>query len=95
MNLTNLDRAQRTMENPEGASDRDLRHAIRYYRAYNGDVRRKAQIARESRSFYESEWGDSSWSDTTNAVLNERIAGNRTTLRALNAELKRRKLNRV
>ena len=91
MNLHNLDRAQRAIDEPERASAKELRYAVRYYRAYNRDVKRQAENARTSRDFYAEEWGDTNWTDTTNSVLNDRIERNSRTLRALNRELKRRK----
>ena len=94
MNIENLDRAQKAAENPQKASDKDLRHAVRYYRAYNRDVKRQAKNARDTRDYYESEWGAGGWADTTMGVLNTRIRGNSQTLRVLNGELKKRKNNR-
>lgn len=94
MNIENLDRAQKAAENPQKASDKDLRHAVGYYRAYNRDVKRQAKNARDTRDYYESEWDAGGWADTTAEVLNKRSKGNSQTLRLLNGELRKRKNNR-
>ena len=90
MSLDNLNRAKAALNNVDDATARELRYAVRYYRAYNRNVKRQIKDAEATRDYYEREWGAGNWNDSKVSVLNSEKERNARKLRVLSGELRKR-----
>lgn len=95
LNAKNNERAYKTTVNVSEASDRDIRHAIKFYTADNKDNEQKARKVQSLIDYHKSEGYDTGWDELTLSGYKGRINGNSMRLRILKREYSKRRLNRM
>ena len=90
LNVTNHERAVKTSKSPEKASDRDIRHAIRYFTEDRRANKRSIKQSKSLNEYYKSEGYPTDWNDIKISGHKSNVEKNNVIIRALKNELSRR-----
>lgn len=92
LNVDNYESAQGVFKDAANASDRDLRKAIRFYRADNAEQRRRVNRLNSLIEYNRNEGYGSGRDELVLEGVNKSIENNSRKLKTLNAELKKRRV---
>ena len=91
LNVTNHEMAVSTSKDPSKASDREIRHAIRYFTEDRRENKRGIKKSKSLNDYYKSEGLDTGWNDIKIGNHRSAIEKNNVIIRALENELNRRR----